>query len=170
MRYLRETWRVTDSAVWLAVIRIMTGWIFLHSGWGKVTDPGFAANLPKTLGYFASNNPHAWMVSLLQTVAIPNANLFARLFSWGELVVGLSLFFGVLSQVGLLGALAMNVTFYFAAGWTSPSTSSLNLLMIVANVVMFAAFAGKVLSVDQFLYRRLPRLWPRLRRALPEAA
>ena len=160
MRNWRTTWQLKDSALWLALIRIMVGWIFLQSGWEKLANPAFAAGLPKTLAFFASKNPYPWMVNLLQTVAIPNAGFFALLFSWGELLVGLSLFFGILSQVGLLGALAMNLTFYFAAGWTSPSTGSLSLLLIVASVVMFLAFAGKVLSIDQLWYHRFPKLLP----------
>ncbi len=164
MKNWRATWQLKDSAVWLALIRIMTGWIFLHSGWEKLTDPGFIGGMGKTLGFFASKNPYPWMVSLLNTVAIPNAGAFGHLFAWGEFLVGLSLFFGVLSQLGLLGALAMNITFYFAAGWTSASTGSLNLLMIAADAVMFLAFAGKVLSVEQLWYRWYPKLlpwWPR---------
>lgn len=164
MRYLRTAWQVRDPALWLALLRILTGYIFIHAGWEKVTNPEFAANLPNTIGYFASKNPYPWMQSLLQGVAIPNAQAFALIFSWGELLIGISLFFGILSQVGLLGALAMNLTFFFAAGWTGPGTATANEMMAFAEVIMLLSFAGKVLSVDQFLYRLHPRLlpwWPR---------
>jgi thiosulfate dehydrogenase [quinone] large subunit len=165
MEYLRTLWQVKDPALWLALLRVYTGWIFLASGWGKVTDAGFIDGLPGTLGYFASQNPYPWMQRLLQTVAIPNAGLFGLLIAWGELLVGLSLLFGVLSQLGLLGGLALNLTFFFAAGWTGPGTATANKVMIVAQAVMFLAVAGKVLSVDQLLYRRFPRLLPRWVRA-----
>ncbi|MCL6432264.1 MAG: DoxX family membrane protein [Anaerolineae bacterium] len=169
MKYLRTAWQVKDSALWLALLRILTGYIFIHAGWEKVVEAGFAANLPNTLARFASNNPYPWMKALLEGVAIPNAGLFAVLFSWGELLVGLSLFFGVLSQIGLLGALAMNLTFFFAAGWTSPSTSTANQMMIFAEIIMLLGFAGKVLSVDQVIYDLHPKLLPWWPRRLEEA-
>ncbi len=168
MKYLRASWDAKDPALWLALLRIMTGWIFIHSGWGKLTDPAFVPGMAKTLGYFASQNPYPWMVSLLQGVAIPNSTFFGALFAWGEFLVGLSLFFGLLSQVGLLGALAMNLTFYFAAGWTSASTATANQIMAAAEAVMFLGFAGKVLSLDQLWYRFYPRLLPWWPRRWPE--
>lgn len=169
-RYLRQVWRERDAALWLALLRIAIGWIFIHAGWEKVSNPDFVPGMAKTLGYFASKNPYPWMVGLLQGVAIPNSTFFGVLIAWGELLVGLSLFFGILSQVGLLGALAMNLTFYFAAGWTSPSTSTANQVMFVAEAIMFLAFAGKVLSVDQFLVRFFPRLLPWWPRRVTEAS
>lgn len=170
MKYLRTVWETRDSALWLALLRILTGYIFIHAGWGKLASPEFVAGMGKTLGYFASKNPNAWMVSLLQTVAIPNAEFFGHLFAWGEFLVGLSLFFGILSQVGLLGALAMNLTFFFAAGWTSASTATANQMMIFAEVIMLLGFAGKVLSVDQLWYQLHPRLLPWWPRRLEEPA
>jgi len=163
-KYLRTVWQTKHSALWLALLRIAFGWVFINSGWEKLSDPAFVPGMGKTLGYFASKNPYPWMVSLLQGVAIPHATFFGVLFGWGEFLVGLSLFFGVLSQVGLLGAFAMNLTFYFAAGWTGPSTATANQVMFIAEAIMFLAAAGQVLSVDQFLGRFSPRLlpwWPR---------
>ncbi len=170
MKYLRTVWRARDSALWLALLRILTGWIFIHAGWEKISAPGFVPGMAKTLEHFASKNPYPWMVGLLQTVGIPNSSFFGVLFAWGELLVGLSLFFGVLSQVGLLGALAMNVTFYFAAGWSSPSTATANEMMIFVEIVMLLSFAGKVLSLDQLVYGLYPKLLPWWPRQLEESA
>ncbi len=170
MKYLRTAWQVKDSALWLAILRIATGWIFIQAGWEKIAEPGFVPGMAKTLGYFASKNPYPWMAGLLRTVAIPNAGFFGLLFSWGELLVGLSLFFGILSQLGMLGALAMNLTFFFAAGWTGPSTATANELMAIAELVMLLGFAGKVLSVDQLVYSRFPRLLPWWPKQLAESA
>ncbi|HOG48541.1 MAG TPA: hypothetical protein PLB78_18085, partial [Anaerolineae bacterium] len=77
---------------------------------------------------------------------------------------------GVLSQVGLLDALAMNLTFYFAAGWTGPSTATANQIMAVAEVIMLLGLAGKVLSFDQLWYRLHPRVLPWWPRQVPEAS
>ena len=151
------------------MLRIGTGWIFIHAGWEKVSNPEFATGLGKTLERFASQNPYPWMQSLLNNVAIPNPGVFAPLFSWGELLVGLSLLFGVLSPLGILGALLMNATFFFAAGWSSASTATANEMMIFAELVMLFGFAGKVLSVDQLVYRYYPKVLPWWPRRLEEA-
>jgi len=169
MNYLRTVWRVRDSAVWLAMLRILTGYVFIHAGWEKLANPEYTAGMAKTIGYFASKNPYPWMQSLLTNVALPNAELFAPVFSWGELLVGISLLLGLFSPLGLLGALAMNITFFFAAGWTGPGTQTANEVLIFAELIMFLGFAGKVLSVDQFLYRFYPKLLPWWPRRLEEA-
>lgn len=160
MDYWRTLWKERDRGLWLALLRIAAGLIFAHSGWGKVTNPDFVGGMAQTLGYFASQNPYPWMQSLLQGVAIPNAHFFGVLFAWGELLVGLSLLLGFLTPLGVLGALAMNLTFLFAAGWTSPSTATANQIMIVVGAVMLLSPACRVLSVDQLLNRLYQRLLP----------
>jgi thiosulfate dehydrogenase (quinone) large subunit len=172
MSYLRNVWQTKSAALWLALLRIATGYVFIHAGWEKVSNPEFVPGMAKTLGYFMSQNPYPWMASLLKNVAIPNATIFGYLFAYGELLVVLSLFFGLFSQIGLLGAFAMNVTFYFAAGWTGASTATANEIMAIANLIMLLAVAGKVLSVDELIARLAPRLvpWMRKRELTSQAA
>ncbi len=166
MKFLRDAWESKSSALWLALMRIAIGYIFIESGYGKLTTPGgFASHMGGTLTSFASKNPYPWMVNLLHTVAIPNAAFFGVLIPWGELLAGLSLFFGVLSPIGLLGALALNLTFYFAAGWTGASTATANEVMAIAEVIMLFGMAGRVLSVDQLLGGLYARVLPWKRQA-----
>lgn len=172
MSPIKKALKTNDSAVWLALVRIFIGYIWLESAIGKIQGGTFVDGLAKTLTNFAAKNPIPWQVDFLNNVAIPNATLFGTVTMYGELLVGLALFLGVFSQVGALGGLIMNVAFYFAAGHTSASTETVNLVMAGVQVVLLLSGAGKVLSIEQLVYDRLPKLpwWPKRLAQVPEAA
>lgn len=126
------------------------GIIWIRSSFGKLTSGNFVQNLGGTLEKFASKNPHLWWKSFLADVAVPNSAVFGNLVLWGEVFVALSITLvclGLLLNIkmhktanlalnlGLVGGFLMNLTFYFASGWISPSTESLNLLMMVIQAV-----------------------------------
>lgn len=134
----------------LFYIILVTGFIFLRSGYGKVVGGEFVGGLSKTLGYFASENPYPVVQSLLKNVAIPNAALIGNLTMFGEVYVGISLFSTVIYLLikrtltpllflvlvsGLTVAILLNATFLLSAGWTSPSTESVNLVMLAVGVI-----------------------------------
>lgn len=132
------------------LVVLIEGLIWLKSSVGKFSGGGFVEGMGATLGKFITKNPNSWYVDFLKSSAIPNANLFGMMVLWGELFVALALILGsayllmgkkltdnvkILLGLGLFGGLLMNLNFYFAAGWTSPSTESLNLLMGAISVV-----------------------------------
>lgn len=144
----------------LFYVFLVMGLIFLRSSYGKIAGGEFVGGLPKTLEFFASKNPNAPVASFLTDVAIPNATLFAYLTMWGELMAAVCLLvptgYYIVNQklsglmrtvlsLGLIVALFLNGTFWLAAGWTSPSTDSLNLLMVVIAVIglVFVSTSGK---------------------------
>ncbi len=171
MSAITKALKTNDSAVWLALVRIFFGYIWLQAGIEKMAGGGFVTGMAKTLAAFASKNPYPWEQSFLTQVAIPNATLFGNLAMYGEILVGISLLIGVFSEIGTIGGLVMSVAYLFAAGWTSASTETVNLAMAGVQVILLLSGAGKVLSVEQFVYHRLPKLpwWPQ-RLAEPETA
>lgn len=131
-------------------IILVIGFIFLRSGYGKVVGGKFIGGLGKTLGYFASENPYPPVQSFLNNVAIPNVTLFGNLTMFGEVYVGISIFISVIYLLikrtltpvlflvlvsGLMTAIILNLTFLLSAGWTSPSTESVNLVMLAVGVI-----------------------------------
>jgi len=170
MKFLRDAWGTNDSAIWLALIRILIGWKWLQFGWEKVVDPEFVKGMAGTLNFFGSDNPNAWYVAFINQVAIPNARVFGYLVAYGELLVGISLILGFITAVGAIFGVFMNVNYYFASGHLSASTAGLNQVMIVVQVILFLTAAGKALGVDQLLYRWLPRLFPWLPERIGERA
>lgn len=132
------------------MVILADGLVWAKSSYGKFSTGGFVDGITGTLGKFVVKNPNLWYVDFLKSVAIPNAMIFGTLVLWGELFVAITLTLGsliFLTQkkvdprlkwllgLGLLGGFLMNLNFYFASGWTSASTESLNLLMTAIEAV-----------------------------------
>lgn len=134
----------------LLTILALIGLLWLRSSWGKISGGEFVNALGPTLQKFAAKNPYPAYKSLLENFAIPNALSIAPLVMWGEFFAGLAMVGGSLYLLlnerknrlvvqvlllGLLVAALLNVMFYLAAGWTSPSTDSVNLAMLAVELV-----------------------------------
>lgn len=131
----------------MLLILLIDGLLWFRSGWGKVSGGKFVSELPKTLERFASQNPYSWYKDFLQTVSLNN-NVFGTLVMYGELIGSTLLLVGIVTKfleiqsryltslivITLLGLSFMNLNFYLAAGWTSPSTEGLNLLMMAIQL------------------------------------
>lgn len=148
------------SMVWLVLIQWVMAVEWLQSGWGKFTDSKFMDGIEKTLGAFSSpKNPNEWYASFLRDTAVPNADMFGNLVRTSELLGGLVLLIGgflVLRSgvtktvawvlaVTLLGLAFMNTNFYFAAGYTSPSTAGVNMVMGLTQLILGVFYLRRAL-------------------------
>lgn len=134
----------------LLLILLSIGLLWLKSSLGKFTSGSFVSGLGGTLSKIVDKNPYPWYKQFLNTVAIPNSQIFGSLVLWGELLSAIAIIFGSVTlllkpkagklaslvlMAGLAGGLFLNITFWLGFGYTSPSTDSLNLLMGVVEVV-----------------------------------
>lgn len=132
------------------LIFFATGLIWLYSIYGKFVSGTFVSGLGKTLTFFASKNPYPFVKEFLLNTAIPNSQIFAVFTMAGELFAAVSLIYSVVviirnrGQVefaqqllfcGLVIGCLLNIIFFFSAGWTSPSTWSINALMALIQTV-----------------------------------
>jgi thiosulfate dehydrogenase [quinone] large subunit len=138
---------------------MIIGYEWLAAGWEKLSGGNFVAGINQTLTKFATlgtppkGNSNGWYVDFLKSTAIPNGELFANLVMYGQILVGIALLGGGLllmfanlgkyaqpyfwlALISLVGGALMNLNFYLAAGWMSPSTSSVNLLMLLIQLVL----------------------------------
>lgn len=137
---------------YLLFILAVIGGIYLRSSWGKITGGQFVSGLGGTLDKLASKNPYPFVQSFIKNTAIPNSALFGKLTMWGEFLVALSLIIATLYLLfnfkknnlvitlllaGSLGGMFLNGVFWLAAGWTSPSTDGLNLIMFFVELAGF---------------------------------
>ena len=152
----------------LSLLRIILGVEWFIAGFEKVMDPVFSSNLPKTLSFFISKNSHSWYIAFVNSQVMPNTDIFAWLVSWGELAVGLVLIFGFLTNLGLVLGIFMNLNFYFAAGWTSPSVSSLNLIMAAFQAALILSPSSKFFSLDKLISRKFPNVFKYRQRSIYE--
>lgn len=131
-------------------ILLFVGLIWLRSGVGKVLSGGFADGLGKTLEKFASNNPYGWYKDILLTQAIPRAKTIGTVVMTMEILTGLLIAAAALYLLwningntsmkrllilGLAIGFLLNLNFWLASGWTSPSADGLNSLMIVIEII-----------------------------------
>ncbi|HEY1868936.1 MAG TPA: TQO small subunit DoxD [Candidatus Cybelea sp.] len=138
-------------ARWLAVVRILTGAMWLIHGVPKflhgdtfLPPGGFFADylqqgISKTAGPY-----HDFMVSVIA----PNAAIFAQLVRFGEVLVGISLFLGAFTRLGgffgillPLNYMAVRGAIFTLSGWGS-SDAALALLSAISLVLPTGRIAG----------------------------
>lgn len=131
----------------------------MKSSWGKIEGGKFVNSLGGTLEKFADKNPNPFYKDFLTNTAIPNAQLFGNLTMWGELLTGLGLGLGslyllfvkkpnqlvtLIFGLGCFGSMILNGSFWLAAGWTSPSTDTVNLVMFLVALIGFIFSINKL--------------------------
>lgn len=139
------------SVLWIILIQWALSIEWLHSGWGKWSDPGFINNIDKTLNGFAAKTPYISYGTFLRNSVIPNAHMFGNLIRSSEVLIGLAFLLSGLMLVNrkmlpqwasiavviaALGGALMNLNFFLASGWSSPSTWGVNLIMCLIQIVL----------------------------------
>lgn len=149
---------------WL-LIRIFVGYQFLAAGLEKMVDDSWVGGnagaglttflqgaLSKATG--AQPEVQSWYATLIKQVFLPNATAFSYLVTFGELLVGFALIFGVLSKFSAFWGSVMNLAFLLAG------TSANNPLMVVLEVAMIFGGAGVgYYGADYYLLPMLRKLF-----------
>jgi hypothetical protein len=132
------------SVLWLVLIQWAIALEWALSGYGKFAKPDFMAGIGKALETFAAKTGYGFYESFLKAVAIPNAIVFGNAIRISEVLIAATLVIGgliVLKKehlhplltwaliLALFGGVLMNLNFYFASGWSSPSATGINMIM-----------------------------------------
>ncbi|MDE2180490.1 MAG: DoxX family membrane protein, partial [candidate division NC10 bacterium] len=120
----KSNWQIETKLWQVAILRIFFGYYFFQDGLGKLTG-GFTGPgaLEKWLTTKATG-AFSWYKSFLTGVVIPYHQLFAGLITWGMILAGLALLFGLLTRPAALAGIFMTLNFYLAKGGGSPATTS----------------------------------------------
>ena len=95
-----------------------------------------------------------WYASFLQSFVVPNAAAFSYMVTFGEVLVGLGLIFGVLTGIAAFFGVFMNLNFMLAGAVSiNPVIGPLAILLVLAWRV--AGFYG----VDSYLLPLLGTPW-----------
>jgi uncharacterized membrane protein YphA (DoxX/SURF4 family) len=138
-----------------AIVRILTGILFVAEGLSKVTGDFVTGEFAKEVPQIAARSFPFWR-HFLEAVVVPHATVFAWVVALGELAVGLGLIAGLLTRVAAGGGalLMLSITVGAAkpaagATWddwiTAGLTSKFACLLLLA---LFAADAGRVWGFD----------------------
>lgn len=149
----------------LAFVALQLSLAFEWAGAGasKLANPEFASGLAQTFGTFAAKNPYPWYADYLTGTATAYATTLANAIQWSQVAIAVVLAAAAVkllyvkdpvlrrmaaaaSIVALVGGMIMNANFYLAAGWMSPSTHGLNLVMFWAQAALAYAWLGEMES------------------------
>lgn len=149
----------------LALCRIGFGLYFIVQAWAK-TNAGWLtsgevlgrqlfgnpAAQPPTRGAIA--NSEAFYRPFLEGVVQPNILLIAQLVTIGEWVVGLLLVFGLLTGLGALLGMWLNLHYMLMKGLPAGG-GSIDRLFFVSELAFLLGAAGLVWGLDGLLRRQL---------------
>ena len=152
------------SAVWL-VIRVLIGYSWLTSGWGKLNNPAWVQTGEALKGYWtnAAAIPEAgrpaisfdWYRSFIQGLLDSGSYVwFAKLIALGEVLVGVALIVGMFVGIAAFFAALMNWNFIMAG-----SASTNGLMLLGAMMLILAWKSAGYYGVDRFLLPKLGTPW-----------
>ena len=140
----------------LLPLRLAVGLTFLIGGQAKIAAGGWGTAYAPELEAFVTNNlenAYSFYRPLMESVVLPNVQAFAVLFSWGELLVGVSIFLGLFTRFGAAAGIFLALHYAFSVGlgiWMP----SLETLLIWALFTLMVCSAGRGMGVDQVLRSR----------------
>jgi thiosulfate dehydrogenase [quinone] large subunit len=143
----------------LTLLRVLIGWHFLYEGLVKVSTPGWTAK-SYLLGSVGPLAP--FFNSIGQSEHI--LKVIDALNQWGLILIGLSLFIGLLSKPGIIFGMIL-LSFYYLA---YPPFASLginmhaegsywivnkNLIELSALFVLYLFPSSHITGIDKFVFR-----------------
>lgn len=152
------------SVVWL-VVRVLIGYSWLTSGWGKLNNPAWVQTGEALKGYWtnAVSMPEGgrppisfdWYRSFIQGLLDSGSYVwFAKLIAFGEVLVGIALIVGMFVGIAAFFAALMNWNFIMAG-----SASTNGLLLLGAIMLILAWKSAGYYGVDRFLLPKLGTPW-----------
>ncbi len=134
----------------LVPLRLFMGIGWVRAGVEKFLDPKWSSG--ETLIKFLNANETFSPIYnvLIDNLFIPQAAIFANLVSFGQFLVGVSIFTGTLTNISLLIAIFMNLNFILMEK-TLPSA-----FYIIIQVELLLMDTGALLGVDSLLNKKIP--------------
>ena len=128
------------------LVHFVTGVVLRAKPGGEVAVPGFEAAAPD------------FYVLFLESVVLPNPEIFTYLVAWGETLLGFALLFGVSVRLaGFMGAfMAGNYLLASGRGLFLPSFDA---LLAYSLLTLALARAGRTFGIDTMLAKWKPKSW-----------
>jgi thiosulfate dehydrogenase [quinone] large subunit len=156
-----------NGMVW---VRVLIGAVWLNGGLEKMLNPGFPGQFAASLqaGGFVSQAP-PFFQGFMNGYVVPNAELFAQFMRLGELMLGIALILGLLTNLAAIGSVGLSAVILLSQGGVglgtglgAPEFLTINVLVALFSVVIVLSPGAKVISVDSRLVQRRPGLSPLL--------
>ena len=135
---------------WAAFFRIAIGLFFLAQGLNKLDWYSSSELLRTSLDRYAQNPPA--LTSFYQThVAYPGIEAWSRMIPTGEMLIGVALLLGLLTQPTLIIAMVMVINFHLANGNLFSTQFFYNpyaLVLLAALIILFVSRSGSAFAID----------------------
>jgi len=141
----------------IVLLRVYSGVFFLYHGVGKIRHDDFAAALSNFLIGKLDSSFSFYRV-FIESVVLPNKEIFSTLVSWGELTIGLALIVGLATRYAAFFGAFMVLNFWFAKGVGVFAGTNHDVVWFVILIVLGFIPAGKIAGLDDGLSDRLPFL------------
>ena len=162
---------------WIALLRVVVGAWFLKAVWTKLTiasvwgipfpavSQRFVGFQPKRVAEFAAGNPVGWYKDFLENIVLPNAALFAKFQTYGEVAVGIGLILGFCVGLTALVGLFLTVNYGLATQWMSFGQQGFHVMLVTSMIVLLGSRAGRAWGADGLILREASpasRRWLRI--------
>ena len=134
---------------YLVPLRIFLGMGWLRAFSEKISDTGWIDGGVK-LGMILNQKielglSYDFYIEFLNIFVIPNVNYWALLIIIGQFLCGISLMFGIFTNLGLIGAIFMNFNFIFI-GSVNPSV-----FYIIVQLILLISNNGYIFGLDRWI-------------------
>jgi uncharacterized membrane protein YphA (DoxX/SURF4 family) len=147
---------VTVMPAWLLVLtRLYLAATFLLSDHGN----GAPGEMLQLITMW-SGTARLWYRPFLSNIVLPHLGLFTNLVLIGEIYVGIAMLLGFTTRLAAMVSIFMLLNYWFAKSSVTGIPGLDTADLVLSSIVLVTA-AGRVAGLDQFLYRRFPRvpLW-----------
>lgn len=135
--------------------RVYLGWFFLQAGLNKLSKGELGIGYTESLEGFVTGTLEratSWYRPLLETIVLPNAELFSILVSWGETLMGIALITGTVCRFATLVGMFMTANFAMAQG-RGLSLPGMDAAIFWTMLSLFFLRPGLVLGGDALISR-----------------
>src|SRR5215217_1214826 len=152
----------------MVLVRVLIGAVWLNGGLEKLLNPSFPDQFAASLeaGGFVSQAP-PFFQDFMRGYVVPNAELFAQFMRAGELMLGIALILGLLTNLAAIGSVGLSAVILLSQGGVglgtglgAPEFLTINVLVALLSVVILFSPETKALSLDSRLAERSPGLSP----------
>ena len=130
------------SGISLLLLRLAISYIWLTAGLSKFFNPTFISNFPSTIQQFAKDTHFSCYSNFLKEQVLPNAQIFAQLTIWGEILTGIAFLLGFPLFLAALIGIFMNINYYLVA--TTVPSQFVNIILIFSQFAAYANNAGSI--------------------------
>jgi thiosulfate dehydrogenase [quinone] large subunit len=137
----------TWAAYWVAMLRVLTGWWFFHSGLTKLLDSGLSYGYAPTYLEGMSGTT----LGPVATFLAGYPNLVGAMVPLFETLIGLALIFGLLTRLASFGGVIFMSLFWVGNAGFGHGLVNSDFMGLLLFVTMIVFAAGRYYGLDAFV-------------------